>query len=240
MLDVKGLSVRYGMIDAVSDVSLSVAEGEIVSLIGANGAGKSSLLNAISAIVPSSPGAASFDGRSLRGMSAEEIVQLGLIQVPEGRQIFAQMTVMENLTMGAYTYRRRFARKDMDQVFEIFPRLGERREQAAGLLSGGEQQMLAIGRALMSRPKMLLLDEPSMGLAPIVVKLIFGILRSLHARGIAILLVEQNAKAALTLSERTYVLTNGRITREGRSNSLLDNPEIQEAFLGSQVRREHV
>jgi branched-chain amino acid transport system ATP-binding protein len=238
MLDVKGLSVRYGMIDAVRDVSLSVGEGEIVSLIGANGAGKSSLLNAISAIVPSSTGTVSFDGRSLQGLSAEDIVQLGLIQVPEGRQIFAQMTVLENLTMGAYTHRRRFERKEMDQVFELFPRLHERRDQAAGLLSGGEQQMLAIGRALMSRPKLLLLDEPSMGLAPIIVKLIFGILRSLHARGIAILLVEQNAKAALTLSERTYVLTNGQITREGRSDSLLDNPEIQEAFLGSQLKRE--
>ncbi|MCK1394435.1 ABC transporter ATP-binding protein [Bradyrhizobium sp. 1] len=240
MLQVTGLHVSYGMIAAVRDVAIEVGAGEIVSLIGANGAGKSTLINAISGLVHADRGELRFDGHSLAHMDAEQVVKLGVVQVPEGRQVFAQMSVLENLQMGSNVHRRTYSPNDLQSVFDLFPRLAERREQQAGLLSGGEQQMLAIGRALMTRPKLLLLDEPSMGLAPLVVKMIFGILAFLNERGIAILLVEQNARAALKLSRRAYVLTNGRVTHSGLSAELLNSPDIQEAFLGGhQVHNEH-
>ena len=235
MLEVNNISVQYGMIVGLQNVSLKVAKGQVVSLIGANGAGKSSLLNAISGVVPSHGGTIRFEGQSVEKAGADQIVQSGIVQVPEGRQVFAQMTVLENLRMGAYSRRKDFSPSDMDEVFELFPRLAERRQQLAGLMSGGEQQMLAIGRALMARPKLLLLDEPSMGLAPLVVKMIFSVLRTLNAKGMSILLVEQNAKAALKLSDYTYVLTTGKLSREGRSSDLLDDPEINDAFLGKRV-----
>ncbi len=235
MLEVKNISVQYGMIVGLQKVSLKVGKGQVVSLIGANGAGKSSLLNAISGVVPSHGGTIQFEGQSIEKAGADRIVQSGIVQVPEGRQVFAQMTVLENLRMGAYSRRKDFSPSDMDEVFELFPRLAERRQQLAGLMSGGEQQMLAIGRALMARPRLLLLDEPSMGLAPLVVKMIFSVLRTLNAQGMSILLVEQNAKAALKLSDYTYVLTTGRLSREGRSSDLLDDPEINDAFLGKRV-----
>ena len=235
MLEVKNIAVHYGMIVGLQGVSLRVGAGQVVSLIGANGAGKSSLLNAISGVVPCTGGSILFEGEPLERLSASDIVARGIVQVPEGRQVFAQMTVLENLRMGAYSRRRQFAASDMDPIFDLFPRLAERRDQLAGLMSGGEQQMLAIGRALMARPRLLLLDEPSMGLAPLVVKMIFSVLKTLNTQGISILLVEQNAKAALKLSDYTYVLTTGRLGREGRSSDLLSDPEINEAFLGKSV-----
>jgi branched-chain amino acid transport system ATP-binding protein len=235
MLELEGVSVRYGMIQAVTDVSLQVEAGKIVSLIGANGAGKSTLLNAISGVVPVQAGSVSFNGSPINGLKADRIVGRGVIQVPEGRQIFARMTVHENLMIGAYARRRDFQPSELDAVFDVFPRLGERRDQLAGLMSGGEQQMLAIGRAMLGKPRMLLLDEPSMGLAPLVVKSIFEVLRTLNDQGISILLVEQNAKAALKLSDYTYVLTTGRVTRSAPSAELLNDPDIAEAFLGRKV-----
>lgn len=235
MLEVNNISVHYGMIVGLQNVSLKVGQGQVVSLIGANGAGKSSLLNAISGVVPSTGDGIRFEGQPIGNADAGSIVSRGIVQVPEGRQVFAQMTVLENLRMGAYSRRKQFAMSDMDEVFALFPRLAERRQQMAGLMSGGEQQMLAIGRALMAKPRLLLLDEPSMGLAPLVVKMIFSVLKTLNANGMSILLVEQNAKAALKLSDHTYVLTTGRLSREGRSADLLDDPEINEAFLGKRV-----
>jgi len=235
MLELTNISVRYGMIEGLRKVSLRVDAGQIVSLIGANGAGKSTLLNAISGIVPASAGTISFCGTPITRISASQIVGLGVVQVPEGRRVFAQMTVLENLRLGAYPHRKEFQIKDIDTVFDLFPRLAERKQQLAGLMSGGEQQMLAIGRALMTRPKLLLLDEPSMGLAPLIVKTIFSVLHTLNRQGMAILLVEQNAKAALRLSEYGYVLTNGSLTREGPSQALLDDAGINEAFLGKRL-----
>jgi branched-chain amino acid transport system ATP-binding protein len=235
MLEVDNICVRYGMIEGLQNVSLKVGKGQIVSLIGANGAGKSSLLNAISGVVPTSSGSIRFESQTLARSAAGKIVARGIIQVPEGRQVFAQMTVLENLRMGAYSRRASFAMSDMDAVFALFPRLAERRQQLAGLMSGGEQQMLAIGRALMARPRLLLLDEPSMGLAPLVVKMIFSVLKTLNAQGMSILLVEQNARAALKLSDYGYVLTTGSLSREGVSSALLADAEINEAFLGKRV-----
>lgn len=235
MLELQNVSVRYGMIEGLREVSLAVKARQVVSLIGANGAGKSTLLNAISGIVPICGGQISFDGQPISRMAPSDVVGLGVVQVPEGRRVFAQMTVAENLRLGAFLHRKRFKTSDMDEVFDLFPRLAERRQQLAGLMSGGEQQMLAIGRAMMTKPRLLLLDEPSMGLAPLVVKTIFSVLRTLNAQGMAILLVEQNAKAALRLSEYSYVLTTGSLTREGPSNELLDDPRINEAFLGRRV-----
>ena len=215
MLELKDLIVRYGAIQAVSRVSLEVAKGKIVCLIGANGAGKSTVLNAISGVVPVIDGSITFEGKSTRGDRASAIVRRGLIQVPEGRLVFPDMTVLENLEMGAYS-RRDAASTTRAMVMELFPRLNERRTQLAGLMSGGEQQMLAIGRALMAKPRLLLLDEPSMGLAPLVIADIFRTLKRLRAEfDLSILLVEQNAKAALTLADRGYVLTNGRISHSG-------------------------
>ena len=239
MLELEDVSVRYGMIEGLRKVSMSVQDGQVVSLIGANGAGKSTLLNAISGVVPVCGGEIRFGGQRISRLSASEVVGLGVVQVPEGRRVFAQMTVMDHLRLGAYLHRRRFKPSDMDVVFDLFPRLAERRQQLAGLMSGGEQQMLAIGRAMMTRPRLLLLDEPSMGLAPLVVKTIFEVLRMLNRQGMAILLVEQNAKAALRLSEYSYVLTTGSLTRQGRSQDLLDDPKINEAFLGRKVAATH-
>ncbi|MEI5682614.1 ABC transporter ATP-binding protein [Mesorhizobium sp. CCNWLW179-1] len=221
------------MIDALKGVSLDVGKGEIVSLIGANGAGKSSLINAISRVVQSQSGTIVLSGKPIHGEKAESVVQSGLVQVPEGRQVFSSMSVYENLLMGAYSRRGAFKVSDLDRAFDLFPRLKERREQPAGLLSGGEQQMLAIGRALMSRPKLLLLDEPSMGLAPLVIADIFRILRDLRdTLGCTILLVEQNARAALKLADRGYVLTTGKVTASGPAKDLLADPVVQDAFLG--------
>jgi branched-chain amino acid transport system ATP-binding protein len=232
MLELRKLSVRYGAIVALDGVSLQVAKGEIVCLIGANGAGKSTVLNAISGVVPSFDGSIEFEGRSIRGMRASRIVRGGLVQVPEGRLVFPDMSVMENLEMGAYS-RGAGWRETLDFVLALFPRLAERKDQLAGLMSGGEQQMLAIGRALMAKPRMLLLDEPSMGLAPLVIIDIFRTLKRLRSEfGLSILLVEQNARAALALADRGYVLTNGRITAGGPCTELLADKATLEAFLG--------
>lgn len=235
MLKIKNLCVSYGAISALEGVSLEVLDGEVVCLIGANGAGKSSLLNAISRVVPSASGEIGFNGTSLQGLSPGNVVSSGIVQVPEGRQVFARMTVTENLMMGSYTRRKEKLSGDLERVYELFPRLKEREKQLAGLMSGGEQQMLAIGRALMARPKLLLLDEPSMGLAPVVIQGIFAALAELHRSGISILLVEQNASAALKFSDRAYVLTTGRVTLSGASDDLLNDEAIQAAFLGHAV-----
>jgi branched-chain amino acid transport system ATP-binding protein len=232
MLELKNVAVRYGAIQAASGVCLHVAKGEVVCLIGANGAGKSSVLNAISGVVPVVDGSITFEGEPIRGARAGFIVRKGLVQVPEGRLVFPDMTVLENLEMGAYS-RRDDSTGSLAMVMELFPRLDERRAQLAGLMSGGEQQMLAIGRALMAKPRLLLLDEPSMGLAPQVIADIFRTLRRLRDEfDVSILLVEQNAKAALKLADRGYVLVNGHITNSGSSKSLLADRATQEAFLG--------
>lgn len=233
MLKIENLKVRYGMIDAVKGVDLAVETGEIVTLIGANGAGKSSLINAISRLAPVSSGSILLNGRPIHMERPEKIVSQGVIQVPEGRQIFTQMTVRENLMMGAYCRRRNFQDSDLNRVLKLFPRLEERQTQLSGLMSGGEQQMLAIGRALMGNPKLLLLDEPSMGLAPLIIADIFGVIRNLREQlGCTILLVEQNARAALRLADRGYVLTTGTVTAKGASKQLLQDETVQEAFLG--------
>jgi branched-chain amino acid transport system ATP-binding protein len=232
MLELKNLTVRYGAIQAATGVSLQVAQGEVVCLIGANGAGTSRVLNAISGVGPVVEGSITFEGEAIRGVRASAIVRKGMIQVPEGRLVFPDMTVVENLEMGAYS-RRDSTADTLAMVMELFPRLGERRTQLAGLMSGGEQQMLAIGRALMAKPRLLLLDEPSMGLAPQVIASIFRTLKRLREEfNLSILLVEQNAKAALNLADRGYVLVNGRIANSGTSQSLLADSATQEAFLG--------
>ena len=237
MLQVTALGVAYRAITALSGVSLHVAQGEIVSLVGANGAGKSSLLNAISGVVPAGSGEIRFEGTALRGQTPGAIVRRGVVQVPEGRQVFADLTVLENLELGAYARGLRSARGDLADIFVLFPRLAERRAQLAGYLSGGEQQMLAIGRALMAGPRLLLLDEPSMGLAPLVIGEMFRLLRRLNAeRGITMLLVEQNARAALSLSHRGYVLINGCVTGTGTGAELLADPAVRAAFLGRSAR----
>jgi branched-chain amino acid transport system ATP-binding protein len=232
LLEVQGLEVRYGGIRAVKGIDLAVAAGELVCLIGANGAGKTSALKAICGL-HARGGKVTYAGQALEGLPVFELPRRGLVMVPEGRGVFAQLTVEENLAMGA------FAREDAQQVaadlarqYESFPRLKERRNQTAGTLSGGEQQMLAIGRALMSRPRMLLLDEPSMGLAPLMVAKIFDIVREVAARGVTILLVEQNAKLALELAHRGYVMESGNITLAGEAKKLLADPKVREAYLG--------
>jgi branched-chain amino acid transport system ATP-binding protein len=235
MLKVRELNVRYGAVSALEGVSLDVAAGEVVCLIGANGAGKSSLLNAISRVVPHAGGTIEFDGQRTDANSPESVVRAGIMQVPEGRQVFGRMTVTENLLMGAYSRRKEPLEEDLERVHALFPRLKEREGQLAGLMSGGEQQMLAIGRALMSRPRLLLLDEPSMGLAPVIIQDIFAALRRLHRSGLSILLVEQNAAAALRFAERAYVLTTGRVAMSGSSAQLLDDERVRAAFLGHAV-----
>ena len=232
ILKVSDINVYYGAIHAIKGVSFEVNPGEIVTLIGANGAGKSTTLQTISGLLHSRTGSIEFLGESLMGIPAHKIVAKGLAQVPEGRRIFLQMTVEENLQMGAYTRSGAGIDQDLEKVYTYFPRLMERRRQIAGTLSGGEQQMLAMGRALMSRPKLLMLDEPSMGLAPILVEQIFEIIRTLHKAGTTILLVEQNAQAALSIADRGYVLETVRIVTSGTGQELLASPEIKRAYLG--------
>ncbi|MCM0081454.1 ABC transporter ATP-binding protein [Geomonas sp. Red32] len=238
MLKIKNLNTYYGKVHALKNVSLHLSKGEIVTLIGANGAGKTTLLNSLSAIIPAASGELLLEGKSIAGLPADRVVSLGLSQVPEGRQVFNPLTVEENLELGAYLrYRARgqqgAIKEDLQRMFAMFPRLEERRRQAAGTLSGGEQQMLAIGRALMARPKLLLLDEPSMGLAPLVVQDIFKVIQRLRSEeGTTILLVEQNARAALKVADRGYVLETGKVILEGVASELLENKDVQRAYLG--------
>ena len=232
MLEVRDLHVYYGEIHALKGVSFSVAEGEIVTLLGNNGAGKTTTLRALSGLLAPRTGDVRLDQTSLLSIAAHDIVQKGITHVPEGRRIFNRLTVTENLEMGAYTRSDRGIVQDMEQVFTVFPRLKERRVQVAGTLSGGEQQMLAIGRALMARPRLLLLDEPSMGLAPVLVEQIFETVLTINKQGVTILLVEQNAAMALSIAGRGYVLETGRIALEGGAAELADNPEVRRAYLG--------
>lgn len=232
MLKVSDLQVYYGSIHAVKGVSFAVNEGEVVTLIGANGAGKSTVLNTVSGLLHPRSGSIEFEGSELKGVAPHRIVARGLAQVPEGRHVFLQMSVEENLEMGAYTQPSSSISEGIADVYRRFPRLEERRRQIAGTLSGGEQQMLAMGRALMSKPKLLMLDEPSMGLAPILVEQIFDIIRELHAAGTTILLVEQNANAALSVADRAYVLETGRIVLSGSGEELMHSEQVQKAYLG--------
>ena len=231
MLKVDNINVFYGNIHAIRDVSFEVNDGEVVALIGANGAGKSTTLKTVSGLLPSRTGSISFLGQNIDRIPPHKRVAMGLSQVPEGRRIFLQMTVLENLQMGAFTSKAD-VREDLENVFARFPRLKERRNQIGGTLSGGEQQMLAMGRALMSHPKLLMLDEPSMGLAPILVEQIFDIIKELHKAGTTILLVEQNAEMALKIADRAYVLETGRITLSGTGAELARSPEVKKAYLG--------
>ena len=232
ILKVDDINVYYGSIHAIKGVSFEVNEGEIVTLIGANGAGKSTTLNTISGLLHSKTGSISFMGENLGKFPCHKIVSKGLALVPEGRRVFLQMTVQENLEMGAYTQGGRSMDTDLERVYEQFPRLKERFKQVAGTLSGGEQQMLAMGRALMSHPKLLMLDEPYMGLAPILVEQIFEIIENLHKVGTTILLVEQNAQAALSVADRGYVLETGKVVTTGAGRELLESPAIKKAYLG--------
>jgi branched-chain amino acid transport system ATP-binding protein len=236
MLNVENIYVHYGAIHALKEVSFHLEENEIVALIGANGAGKSTSLNTISGLLHPTSGRVVFAGEDISATSPQEIVRKGIIQVPEGRRIFASMSVWENLEMGAFTRTNRAKIKArMESVFERFPRLKERRKQAGGTLSGGEQQMLAIARALMAEPRVLLLDEPSMGLAPILVEQIFDIIREINESGTSIILVEQNALMALSIADRGYVLDTGRVALEGSSDELLHNPLVINAYLGGET-----
>jgi branched-chain amino acid transport system ATP-binding protein len=232
LLEVRDLKVAYGGIQAVKGVSFDVKRGELVSLIGANGAGKTTTLKAITGTQPMRDGEIKFLGRTIRGQGAWDLVRQGLVMVPEGRGVFARMSIVENLQMGAYVRDDAEIDADTQYVFGIFPRLKERASQLAGTLSGGEQQMLAMGRALMARPKVLLMDEPSMGLAPIMVDKIFEVVNDIHKRGTTILLVEQNASRALQLANRGYVMESGEITMSGAAKSLLDDPKVRAAYLG--------
>ena len=233
LLKVSGLKVSYGGIQAVKGIDLEVNEGELVSLIGSNGAGKTTTMKAITATLNLCGGDIEYLGRSIRGQGPWDLVRQGLAMVPEGRGVFARMTIMENLQMGAYVRRDTAAiASDAERVFSIFPRLQERRDQLAGTMSGGEQQMLAMGRALMSRPRVLLMDEPSMGLAPIMVDKIFEVVREVYAQGVTILLVEQNASRALGIANRAYVMESGLITMDGDAKQLLQDPRVRAAYLG--------
>ena len=231
ILEIRDLGVSYGGIQAVRGISFEVSEGEVVTLIGANGAGKSSTLRSIVGLVKPSDGQISFEGQELRGLTTENIVKQGITLVPEGRRVFVNLTVYENLKMGAYMRKDRLD-DDLNWVYELFPRLKERSWQSAGTLSGGEQQMLAIGRALMSRPKLIMMDEPSLGLAPIVVQGVFDIIKEINRQGVTILLVEQNANMALKAADRAYVMETGRITMSGTGRELSENEEIRAAYLG--------
>ena len=235
LLSVKNINVFYGSIHAIKDVSFHVNEGEIVTLIGANGAGKTTTMHAISGLLKLQSGEIDYNGQVISKMEPHKIIRLGLAQVPEGRRVFSGLTVQQNLQMGAYTRRdgKEAIQNDYDMVFDLLPRLKERRNQPAGTLSGGEQQMLAMARALMSKPKLLMLDEPSMGLAPILVEQIFDIVKELHQSGVTVLLVEQNAQMALSIADRAYVLETGRISMEGPAQELLTNDNVRKAYLGS-------
>ena len=234
MLKVSGINVFYGAIHAIHDVSLEVREGEVVSLIGANGAGKTTILHTITGLKKASSGQILLDGVDIQAVEPHKIVTMGMAHVPEGRRIFASMTVEENLEMGAFFRKEKdLVQADMEDVFRRFPRLKERRRQLAGTLSGGEQQMLAMGRALMSKPRILLLDEPSMGLSPLLVKEIFKIIEELHHSGITVLLVEQNAKMALGIADRAYVLETGNVVMEGDAKELMGNDQVRKAYLGA-------
>jgi len=233
MLKVANIYVNYGPIKALQDVSFQINEGEIVALIGANGAGKTTILNTISNIVPSVSGKILYQGKEITKTPAHEIVKLGISQVPEGRRVFANMSVLENLELGAYTRNdSKEIASDLEKIFQRFPRLNERKKQPAKTLSGGEQQMLAMGRALMCRPRLLLLDEPSMGLAPMLVEQIFQIIQEINKSGTTILLVEQNANMALSIAHRAYVLETGCVVLQGDAKELASNPEVRKAYLG--------
>jgi branched-chain amino acid transport system ATP-binding protein len=242
MLKVKNINTYYGQVHALKNISLHLSEGEIVTLIGANGAGKTTMLNSLSAIIPPRSGEILFDGKVINNLSPDKIVEMGISQVPEGRQVFKPLSVEENLELGAYLlYRKREGRgaikKELDSVYALFPVLLARRKQMAGTLSGGEQQMLAIGRALMAKPRLLLLDEPSMGLAPLVVQEIFAVIENLRReKKRSVLLVEQNAKAALKMADRGYVLETGKVILEGIASDLLENKEVQRAYLGKEKK----
>lgn len=234
MLEIKDLHVSYGAIKALTGVSLSVEDGELVTLIGANGAGKTTTLHTISGLLKASSGTVLLDGRDIQKVPAHEIIGLGMAQVPEGRHVFSQMTVLENLYMGAYIMKDKAKiEENIEWVYAHFPRLKERSRQLAGTLSGGEQQMLATGRALMTNPKILLMDEPSMGLSPLLVSEIFDIIKELQKAGITILLVEQNAKMALSIADRAYVLENGKITISGPAAEMLEDERVKKAYLGA-------
>lgn len=237
MLSLKNINTYYGKVHALKNVSLHLQQGEIVTLIGANGAGKTTILNSVSGVTPASGGEVLYNKQPVTELRPDMIVKLGISQVPEGRQVFKPLSVEDNLELGAYLRHRsgedkKNIKKGMEEVFFLFPRLEERRDQLAGTMSGGEQQMLAIGRALMAKPKILLLDEPSMGLAPLVVQEIFKVLEQLRQQGTTILLVEQNAKAALKLADRGYVLETGKVILEGPADELLENAEVKRAYLG--------
>ena len=232
LLKVSGLKVAYGGIQAVKGASFEVHEGELVSLIGANGAGKTTTLKAVTGLQPVASGSIEFMGRPIAGQGAWDLVKQGLVMVPEGRGTFTRMTITENLQMGAFIRKDKEVDDDIEKVFAIFPRLKERRNQLAGTMSGGEQQMLAMGRALMTRPKVLLLDEPSMGLSPIMVDKIFEVVNDIHSRGVTVLLVEQNASRALQLATRGYVMDSGEITMSGDAKTLLNDPKVRAAYLG--------
>ena len=232
LLKVDNINVYYGSIHAIKGVSFNVNEGEVVTLIGANGAGKSTILNTVSGLLRSKTGSVEFLGQNIAHVPPHKIVGMGMAQCPEGRRMFLQRTVQENLEMGAYTQPHSGVAQDIEMVYDKFPRLRERRKQIAGTLSGGEQQMLAMGRAMMSHPKLIMLDEPSMGLAPLLVEQIFDIIRELHAAGTTILLVEQNASMALEVADRAYVLETGRITMSGTGKEVAESPAVKAAYLG--------
>ena len=231
LLEIKDLCVSYGGIEALKGISFHVEEGQIVTLIGANGAGKSTTLRAISGLAPVKSGAILYDGQAINGLNPQKIVSMGVGMVPEGRRVFPNLTVLENLKIGAYL-RRDDLKHDIEYVYSLFPRLRERSWQMAGTLSGGEQQMLAVGRALMMKPRILMMDEPSLGLAPLVIRDIFEIIKTLHAQGMTILLVEQNANAALKVADYAFVLQTGMMGVQGTGAELLDNPEVKAAYLG--------
>ena len=233
MLNVENLAVSYGLIKAVKGVNFYVNEGEIVALIGANGAGKTTIMHAVNCLIPKTSGKVTFDGKDISAIAAHKLNSLGLTQVPEGRRIFSELSVKENLMLGAYTVKNQLIVKErLEKVYQIFPRLKEREKQDGGTLSGGEQQMLAVGRAMMSNPKMLLLDEPSMGLSPLFVNVIFDTIKKIKEEGTTVLVVEQNAKKALSIADRAYVLETGNIVAEGRGEELLLEEKIKKAYLG--------
>ena len=235
ILEIKNLSVSYGGIEAIKDISLDVEQGSIVTLIGSNGAGKSSTLRTIAGIVRAKSGEVLFEGENLLGLSPDQIVKRGVTLVPEGRHVFPNLTVAENLRVGAYL-RKDDISGDLEHIYELFPRLKERSWQLAGTLSGGEQQMLAVGRAMMARPKLIMMDEPSLGLAPLIVQGIFDIIRTINKSGITVLLIEQNANMALKVADYAYVMTTGEITLKGTGAELLENEEVKEAYLGKQKK----